>query len=217
MKKVVAMIIGVAAALAIITFPSKAQQAPSATYYGANRLTNGTAFIEPTLSSQLPAALVGGALSTTNATQLPAALVGGALSTTNTTQLPAALVNGAIAVFQAGIPITTLSSANASVTLTIPASGSGLFHYITSITATRTCTTAISGTAVLGYTSTNLPNSMAWSAGNACAVGSTTQDIWNDLSQPIKSSASNTNTTIVAPAAGATGVIRLSAVYFAAP
>ncbi len=110
--------------------------------------------------------------------------------------------------------VTTLSSANTTVTLTLPASGAGLYHYITSVQATRTCTTAITGTAKLEYTSTNLPGSLAWSSGNACAVGSTSQDIWNDYTQPLKSSVANTATTIVAPAAGAAGFIRVTALYY---
>lgn len=111
--------------------------------------------------------------------------------------------------------LTVLSAANTAATLTLPASA-GNFHYITSLVATRTCTTAIVGTALLGYTSTNLPGSLAWTAGNACAVGSTSQDIWNDFAQPLKSSVVNTDTTIVAPAAGTAGQIRLTAFYFLA-
>lgn len=114
------------------------------------------------------------------------------------------------------IAVTNLSGANASVTLTLPAAGAGLFHYITAIKAVRTCTSAITGTAVLAYTSTNLPGTLAWSSGNACAVGSTNQDIDIEFERPLKSSVVNTASTIVAPAAGAAGIIRLTAYYYTA-
>lgn len=132
-------------------------------------------------------------------------------------QFPAALVNGVFNVAQPLTAVTNVSTANAAVTLTLPAAGASLFHYVMSVTATRTCTTAITGSAVLTYTSTNLPGTLNWTAGNACAVGSTNQDIWNDFTFPLKASAANTATTIVAPAAGATGIVRLTAYYYTAP
>lgn len=130
---------------------------------------------------------------------------------------PIALENGKFAIYQSTTAVTTLSAANTTVTLTLPAAGAGLFHYIIELNATRSCTTAIVGSALLAYTSTNLPGTLAWTAGNACAIGSTNQDILNDLSQPLKSSTANTATTIVAPAAGAAGSIRLTAFYYTAP
>jgi hypothetical protein len=69
---------------------------------------------------------------------------------------------------------TTLSGANASVTLTIGAAGAGLFHYITSVEIVNINPTAaaIAGSAVtLSYTSTNIPGSPVWTAGNALAAG----------------------------------------------
>jgi len=111
------------------------------------------------------------------------------------------------------LAVTTLSAANTTVTLTLPAAGAGLFHYITSVVVVRSCTTAIVGTALLAYTSTNLPGTLAWSAGNACAVGSTNFDVDTKYLRPVKSSAANTATTIIAPAAGVAGLIRLTAYY----
>jgi hypothetical protein len=111
------------------------------------------------------------------------------------------------------LAVTTLSAANTTVTLTLPAAGTGLFHYITSLVVVRSCTTAIVGTALLAYTSTNLPGSLAWSSGNACAVGSTNFDVDTKYLRPVKSSAANTATTIIAPAAGVAGLIRLTAYY----
>jgi hypothetical protein len=136
---------------------------------------------------------------------------------TLTGQLPAVLENSRLAVNQPTIAVTTISAANTTVTLTLPAAGATLFHYITSITAVRSCTTAIVGSALLAYTTTNLPGTLAFTAGNACAVGSTNFDIREEMSQPLKSSAANTATTIVAPAAGVAGSIRLTAYYYTAP
>jgi hypothetical protein len=131
--------------------------------------------------------------------------------------LPTTLENARLAVNQPVVAVTTLSAANTTVTLTLPAAGVGLFHHITMIQAVRTCTAAITGSAVLAYTSTNLPGTLAWTAGNACPVGTTNFDIGNQMTQPLKSSVANTATTIVAPAAGAAGVIRLTAYYYTAP
>lgn len=114
------------------------------------------------------------------------------------------------------LAVTALSSANTTVTATLPAVA-GQFHYITGISITRTCTAAITGSAVLAVTTTNLPGSLAFTSGNACAIGSTNVDIQMAFPSPLKSSAVNTATTVVAPAAGATGVYRINVFYYAAP
>ncbi len=112
--------------------------------------------------------------------------------------------------------ITILSAANSAATLTIPAAPTGLFTYISKIFAKKinASAAAIAGTALLAYTSTNLPNTMAWSAGNALAVGEDRVDIDDLYAPPVKSSAAGTNTTIVAPAAGAAVQVRLTAAFF---
>jgi hypothetical protein len=111
---------------------------------------------------------------------------------------------------------TALSAANTAVTATLPAVA-GQFHYITGVYVTRTCTAALTGSAALAITTTNLPGSLAFTAGNACAVGSTNNDVVLHLSFPLKSSAVNTATTVVCPAAGAAVVCRVTVFYFAAP
>lgn len=113
----------------------------------------------------------------------------------------------------ATLGVTALSGANAAVTATLPAVASQ-FHYITALKIVRTCTTAIVGTAALAVTTTNLPGSMAWTTGNACAVGSSNDVLTHDFSSPLKSSALNTNTTIVCPALGAAGICRITVHYF---
>lgn len=116
----------------------------------------------------------------------------------------------------ATLAVTALSGANASVTATLPLVA-GQFHYITTIIVQRTCTAALTGTAALAITTTNLPGSLAWTAGNACAVGSTNNDLVLSLSSPLKSSVVATATTFVCPAAGAAVVCRITVLYFAAP
>lgn len=111
--------------------------------------------------------------------------------------------------------ITALSGANAAVTATLPAVASQ-FHYITSLRIMRTCTAAITGTAALAVTTTNLPGTMAWTTGNACAVGSTNEVLSHDFASPVRSSVVNTNTTIVCPALGAAGICRITVHYYTA-
>jgi hypothetical protein len=115
---------------------------------------------------------------------------------------------------------TNLSGANASVTLTINAAAAGLFHYITSIEIVNVNPTAaaIAGSAVtLGYTSTNIPGSPAWTAGNALAAGA--EKVVARITYPgaIKTTTAATNTTIVAPAIGAGGLCRITVTYYIAP
>lgn len=114
------------------------------------------------------------------------------------------------------LAVTALSAANTAVTATLPLV-TGQFHYITSIQVQRTCTAALVGTAALAITTTNLPGSLAWTAGNACAVGTTNNDVTLNLRSPLKSSVVGTATTIVCPAAGAAVLCRITVLYFAAP
>ncbi len=116
----------------------------------------------------------------------------------------------------ATLAVTTLSAANTSTTATLPLVA-GQFHYITSIQVQRTCTAALTGSAALAITTTNLPGSLAWTAGNACAIGSTNNDVILVFASPLKSSVVGTATTIVCPAAGAAVVCRVTVLYYAAP
>jgi len=114
--------------------------------------------------------------------------------------------------------VTAVSAANAAVTATLPAPGAATFQYITNIQVTRTCTTAIVGSAVLTVTTTNLPGTPAFTMGNACPVGTTNRDVVLDFgARPIRSSVANTATTVVCPAIGATGICRINVVYYTGP
>lgn len=110
--------------------------------------------------------------------------------------------------------VTATAAANTGFTLTLPAAGVGLFHYITYMRVARNATAALAGTATLVYTTTNLPGSPAWSVGNAMAAGGTQIDIDMSLSSPLKSAAANTATTIVVPAAGVAVLTRANVGYF---
>lgn len=73
---------------------------------------------------------------------------------------------------------------------------------------------ALAGTATIIHTTTNLPGSPAWSVGNAMLAGGTEKDVWIDFAQPLKCSAANTATTVVAAAAGAAVLGRVNVGYF---
>jgi hypothetical protein len=117
-----------------------------------------------------------------------------------------------------GTVISVVSAANTQVTATLPAAGAGLFHYITGIYLFHSCTTAVTGSAINTITTTNLPGSLAFTNGNACAVGSDNPFAQIPLSStPLKSSVANTDTTFVCPAQGAAAFCRMNIFYFIAP
>lgn len=122
--------------------------------------------------------------------------------------------------FELAKPLTCLSvvgAANGALTLTLPASGVGLFHYLARLEIIRAATALLAGTAVLTVTTTNLPGSLAWSLGNAMAAGGQSFDLNAWWWPSLKASAANTATTIVAPAPGAAVLWRINAYYYAAP
>lgn len=112
------------------------------------------------------------------------------------------------------LAVTVTAAANTGATLTLPAGGAGLFHYITALEITRNATAALAGTATLVITSTNLPGSLAWSVGNAMNAGGTQVDVDRDFSAPLKSSVANTASTIVMPVPGAAVLWRANVYYF---
>jgi hypothetical protein len=122
-------------------------------------------------------------------------------------------LNGVTSVTYVG----TSSASAAQVVATLPAV-TGQFHYITAIVIERTCTSAITGSATLSYTTTNLPGSMSWLIGNACLIGSTNIDVSQQFNlAPIKSSVAGTATTITVPSAGAAGFTRINVWYYTGP
>lgn len=110
--------------------------------------------------------------------------------------------------------VTVTAAANAGATLTIPAPGIGLFHYITNLHITRNATAALAGTATLVITSTNLPGSPAWSVGNAMVAGGSQLDLNYTPATPLKSLVANTATTVVMPVPGAAVLWRANVSYY---
>lgn len=110
--------------------------------------------------------------------------------------------------------VTVTAAANTAATITLPAAGAGMFHYITYLNCRRNATAALAGTATLIITTTNLPGSPAWSSGNAMIAGGTTEDVNFQSSNPIKSLVANTATTIVMPAPGAAVLNRGNCAYY---
>lgn len=113
------------------------------------------------------------------------------------------------------LAVTATGASGAGVTLTIPAAGAGLFHYITRVIVQRfAVATLTAGTTPVLVTTTNLPGTRVLSFPADAAVQGTIYSEIIEPSQPLKSSAANTNTTIVCPAT--TNVIwRVTADYYA--
>lgn len=108
--------------------------------------------------------------------------------------------------------VSVTGAAGAAVTATLP-TVAGQFHYITRINIIAYASAARTGAATpVVVTSTNLPGSLAWTTPTAAAIG-TQYETDIQLSGPLKSSAANAATTIVAPAT--TSVIwRINVVYY---
>ncbi len=116
----------------------------------------------------------------------------------------------------ATLSVTNTGAAAAAVTLTLPAPGVGLYHYITRLLIQRFASAVLTPAATpVIVTTTNLPGSRAFSIqADAAAMGVIYTEIV-EPSQPLKTSAANTATTIVCP--GTTGVIwRVTADYYSA-
>lgn len=106
--------------------------------------------------------------------------------------------------------------ANAIATLTLPAAGAGLFHFITYLRIARVATAALAGAALLTVTSTNL-SGIAWRTGNAMAAGGVVDLVHQSFASAWRSDVSNVATTIVGPAAGAAVSWDMECRYFTGP
>jgi hypothetical protein len=108
--------------------------------------------------------------------------------------------------------VTATGAAGAVVTLTLPAPGAGLFHYVTWLQVLMYSTAARTGSATpVLVTSTNLP-ALTLTFPSAGAVGATVEQK-TEPSAPSRSAVANTASTIVCPAT--TNVIwRINAHYY---
>lgn len=106
------------------------------------------------------------------------------------------------------------AAANTALTTTLAAPAAGQYHYITALHISRQATAALAGSAILSVTTTNLPGSLGWAAGNGMAAGETKDLVQMNFDPPIKSSVSATATTIVMPAPGLAVQWRSNVHYF---
>lgn len=97
--------------------------------------------------------------------------------------------------------VTILGTVSTATTLTLSSGGVGLFHYITRLTIQKFASaTLTAGTTPIAITTTNLPGSRAFSFdASAQVAGTIISEVVEMGGNPIKSSTSNTATTIVAP------------------
>jgi hypothetical protein len=111
-------------------------------------------------------------------------------------------------------------AANAGATITLPAAGAGLFHYITHIHIARHATAALAGGGTLTITTTNL-NGLTWRVGNQASITVAIMQpgvlIDSDFAHPLRSAVSNTATTIVLPAPGAAVLWTAWCAYYVGP
>lgn len=113
------------------------------------------------------------------------------------------------------LAVTATAALSTAATVTLPAAGAGLFHYVTSVQITAYSAAARTGSATPWVvTTTNLPGSPAWTFSTAGAIGATDTQTLTPTT-PMKASAANTATTVAGPAA--TSVIwRITVTYFVA-
>lgn len=115
----------------------------------------------------------------------------------------------------ATLAVTATAATGVAATATLPAAGAGLFHYITHIGIELYATAARTGGATpLLVTTTNLPGSPVWDFDTAEAIGAVIRLVL-PFGTPLKASAANTATTIVAPIA-TTGIWRINVFYYTA-
>jgi hypothetical protein len=114
------------------------------------------------------------------------------------------------------LAISATAAASSAVTATLPAAGAGLFHYITGIQIIQaSSTTAGAAGAPVVVTTTNLPGSLAFTRPSAVPAGDVREFV-QTFASPLKASAANTATTIVAPVH--TNIVwRINVYYYTAP
>jgi hypothetical protein len=140
--------------------------------------------------------------------------------TTATMNALSTTVNGDLRVISKPTPVdisvTVTAATGVAATLTLPAAGAGLFHYITKIEIEAYPTATVAGGATpIIVTSTNISGTPSWNFASARTIGvQQNRDI--DFMQPLKSAAANTATTIVMPVA-TTVLWKAKVYYYTAP
>ena len=112
---------------------------------------------------------------------------------------------------------TIASLAGAAATLTLPAPGPGLRHYLTYVSIDRSPSAALVAAATpIIVTTTNLPGGLAFSIAADAAAQGVPFRLREDYGFPLVSTAQNTPTVISAPATPNI-IWRLTAGYYVAP
>ena len=102
--------------------------------------------------------------------------------------------------------VTSTAASGAALTLTVPAGGVGLFHYITKIVISKYCAAALTASAApIIVTTTNLATTPSIDFKTLGALGDSERIELDFTGNPLKSTTANAATTIVCPIA--TGVI----------
>jgi len=164
------------------------------------RLSDGAAAYKTNTDTQLPAALVGGRLDENIGAWLgsTAPTVG---QKTMVNSLPVTIASDQGAITPSSLCVTVTAAVNTAATLTLPAAGAGLFHYITMIQVTKLYSViGVAAGAGVIITTTNLPGTPAFTTEQLASVAGTATLVVNiSPATPIKSSVANTATTIVCP------------------
>lgn len=113
------------------------------------------------------------------------------------------------------LTLTATAALSAANTLTIPAAGNGLFQYITKIIINKYAgATLTAAAAPIIVTSTNINGTPSFNFKTLANIGDSEEKVLDFQGNPLKSLASNTATTIVAPAF--TGVLwKITAFWYA--
>ena len=113
--------------------------------------------------------------------------------------------------------VTAVGVAGAATTLTIPAPGGQLRHYLTSLSINRFATATLTAAAApITITSTNLPGPLAYSfAAEALPIGGLDR-MREEFAYPLAAAAQNVAITVVAPATPNV-IWRMTAGYYVAP
>jgi hypothetical protein len=144
------------------------------------------------------------------------AYTSGAAATALGTSLSTIDLINALRLEPATLLVTTYGTANTATTLTIPAAGAGLFHQLTKliVRAFNESASAIAASAVLNITTGNLPGTLNFRASNDFPAWAMRELVRLDFdAAPLRSSAANTNTTVLVPALGAGVRAEILAVY----
>lgn len=182
---------------------------------------DGTLKVSGTGVAGTPSAAVATVQGVAGGTPLPVSL---ATNTPDVTDRAARLLGvlsagtntiGTVVPQPSSLAVTVTAATGVAATLTLPAPAAGQFQHITGIYLTLYSTAARTGVAApILVTTTNLPGAPVYTFGTAAAIGTTDREI-HDMSNPLKSLAAATATTIVAPAVTG-GIWRLSATYYTA-